>query len=271
MKRYDSYRQGREELSSGEILSRYGETISRMDVEAHLIALGYRPNEKWMFQLSVPFLRVSADANSAGGSKTSMLSEGISDLELNLTRYFNPDPQSEIAINLGIGMPTGSIDERLAGGGFLPYNMQLGSETWDLSPGIAFIREAGKFEFGISAEAEIHLGENSRDYSLGDSVQGTVWLDYIHSPYVEFGAFVRGGHMGKVDGPVLQNGVLHWNPENYGGSYLEGGLAVRLLHPSCPYGGKFLEFRASTPIWEETNGVHLVSDWTLDIGFGISF
>ena len=269
--RYERHQEGRREVSAEEVLGRYGRVMTRMDVEANVFSLGYRANENWMVHLSVPFLRMAGDVESLDENMFSLAVEGVSDLEVNISRYFHLDPQTQVALNLGIGVPTGSIDMKRRGS-LLPYSIQLGSGTWDLSPGIAAVRETGRFELGASVETDIHLGNNSRGYSSGNAVAGTMWVDYSVNPHLEFGVFVRGFHLDGVEA-FMQEGksALHWNPGNYGGDFVEGGLSVRLLHPSCPYGGKFLEIRASRPLWRNANGIHLVNDWTLDLGIGISF
>ncbi len=268
--RYEAHQEGRRVVSSGEALDRFGRLMTRMDVESNLFTFAYRPNEKWMVHVGVPFLRVGGDVEAADGSSFSFHVDGISDVDLNVSRFFYLTPQTQLALNLGLGFPTGTIDAQ-RNGVVLPYSLQLGSGTWDLSPGIAISREFGRLEMGALAEAEIHPGENDNGYRFGNSIGGSLWAHYNVSPYVVLGGFLRGGFQEAVEDPNPSGAALHRNPANYGGGYLESGISARLLHPSCPYGGKFLEFRASKPIWQDANGIHLVRDWMLEFGIGFSF
>ena len=269
--RYEEHRSGREVIDSRKVIERFGRVMTRMDVESNIFYVAHRPSDKWMFQASVPTLRISGVIESVDGSKGAMVVEGVSDVNLNISRYFNLNPQTHYALNLGIGLPTGSIDEE-KGGNVLPYSLQLGSGTVDLSPGIAGVKAFGLWEIGAAVKGDIHLGDNDRGYSYGNSILGSTWIEFDPNPYFELGAFIRGYHLEAVDDvPPDKPGALHRNPANYGGTYVDGGVSVKFKHPSCPYAGKYVQFRASKPLWQDVNGIHLTKDWSLDLGVGFSF
>jgi len=73
-------------------------------------------------------------------------------------------------LNAGITAPTGSIDQGVPGDGVFEYAMadRVGHlET--RNRGLTYLGEAGDFAWGAQVLGTIHIGDNSRDYRLGDS------------------------------------------------------------------------------------------------------
>ena len=72
-----------------------------------------------------------------GSSMGKMESNGICDLKIaGLYDLAQWDSGRRIHLNIGLSVPTGSIDEKKSDGSILGYGMQLGSGTWDFRPAI---------------------------------------------------------------------------------------------------------------------------------------
>lgn len=86
----------------------------------------------------------------------------------------------QVLLDLGLSLPTGSTNARDATPASsdqrLGYNMQLGSGTFDLLPGVTWTRHDGDWGFGAQARANLHLGRNEHDYSVGDRFEFGGWV-----------------------------------------------------------------------------------------------
>jgi hypothetical protein len=84
-------------------------------------------------------------------------------------------------LNLGFSLPTGSIDEMdvipasAPNEAQLPYPMQLGSGTYDFTPGVTFSEQRENWSWGGQLLATFRSGTNDRDYTLGNRIQATAW------------------------------------------------------------------------------------------------
>ncbi len=81
-----------------------------------------------------------------------------------------------------MSFPTGSIDKKddtpMGSNQQLPYPMQLGSGTFDLLPGITYLGQHNDISWGAQVSGVIRLGENDRDYRLGNRFDATAWGAY---------------------------------------------------------------------------------------------
>lgn len=82
----------------------------------------------------------------------------------------------------------------------LPYPMQLGSGTYDLLPGVTWLKHSDGSLLGVQASATLRLGDNDNGYTLGDRYLLTAW--YSHQVTSAFSSSVRVAveSWGNIDG-----------------------------------------------------------------------
>ena len=81
---------------------------------------------------------------------------------------------NRLILNAGFTAPTGSIDEGEDGQRF-EYEMQLGSGTFDLLPGLTYLGESETLAWGAQALGTVRLGSNANDYRLGNAYRLSAW------------------------------------------------------------------------------------------------
>ncbi len=91
-------------------------------------------------------------------------SAGLADTKVyglyNLSNNINRRIIASVAVNI----PTGSIrttgTTMMGENQRLPYDMQPGTGSYSLLPGITYVQQYGKFSFGADAGADIKLANN---------------------------------------------------------------------------------------------------------------
>lgn len=105
-------------------------------------------------------------------------------------------PNHNVNLGLGFSAPTGDVDIQLRrahglDGGFIHYNMQLGSGTWDFKPSLTYTGKTDKFSWGAQVSGIKRMeSRNKSGFALGDIFQGTAWGGYDLTNWLS--ASVRG-------------------------------------------------------------------------------
>ncbi|HAY74608.1 MAG TPA: alpha amylase, partial [Opitutae bacterium] len=156
-----------------------------MKMDMHMFGLMHAISDKWTLMGMVNYLDNEMDMimhfMEMGGMtmrhdhEMAAESSGLGDLKLvglyDLAKWNNG---RRIHLNLGLSIPTGSIDEK-SGADILGYGMQLGSGTWDFNPAITFLGQTDKYSWGAQIGGTFRIGENDQDYALGDNFCATLW------------------------------------------------------------------------------------------------
>jgi Protein of unknown function (DUF3570) len=106
------------------------------------------------------------------------------------------NPTHKVNLGLGFSAPTGDVDIQLRhahhkDGGFIHYNMQLGSGTWDFKPSLTYTGKTDKFSWGAQLSGTKRMeSRNKSGFALGDMFQGTAWGGYDLTNWLS--ASVRG-------------------------------------------------------------------------------
>lgn len=177
-------------------------------------------------------------------------------------------------LNLGISMPTGSVDQKQHGQ-FTHYHMQLGSGTWDLKPGVTYQGCAGPVSWGAQVMGTIRLeDENESGYQLGDVWETTGWAAYQLAEWVSVSGRMLWTSSDDIDGHY--NGPHgHSSPvdiqRNYGGERIDLGLGLNFLVPNGALKGHRLAIEALWAVDQESNGVFLERDFAIIAGWQYAF
>ena len=187
----------------------------------------------------------------------------------------------KVHLNAGLSVPTGSITDEgtllTPMGGTqtvrLPYQMQLGSGTWDLEPGVTYVGHEGNWNWGAQARATIRLGDNSSAYSLGDRFEATSWLAYGLTDSFSVSTRLKAATQGTIDGqdPRIVAPVQTAQTNFQGGDRLDILFGANYLFKDGALKGNRLAVEAGCPVTQNLNGPHLETDFTLTVGWQIAF
>ena len=158
----------------------------------------------------------------------------------------------------------------------LPYPMQLGSGTWDILPGITYNGRHDNLSWGGQLLGVIRLGENDRDYTLGDRLNVTAWTAYNINYWLSGSFRLDWAFWGNIDGadPDLNPAVVPTaDPDFQGGNRLDALIGLNFVNRAGPkwLQGQRLAFEFGLPIYQDLDGPQLETDWIILIGWRYAF
>jgi hypothetical protein len=205
-----------------------------------------------------------------------MRTSGLGDTELRAIYKIN----KHLVGSLGLSLPTGSIDKEFTTMGMTfraPYDMQLGSGTYDLKPALTYngLSDDAKWNWGAQCQYTYHIGKNNNDYSLGDNLKITSWLQRAFGPITSWVRMAL-NDTGRIKGqdpeiqklldPMMGAPTPDADPNNYGGQRLDGLIGVGYQKGSLSFG-----VEGGVPIYQNLNGLQLKTTWLLNVGVQVMF
>jgi hypothetical protein len=174
----DDNLEGSRVVSPNEVLKSYPVAHTRMTMAMNMLELMYAPSDRLTFMAMIPYDVKTMDHVYANGNPaTHDEVSGLGDVSfMGLLNLFG-DPRANgnrLILNAGFTAPTGSINEG-EGGKRYEYEMQLGSGTFDLLPGLSYLGESATFAWGAQALGTVRLGSNANDYRLGNAYRLGAW------------------------------------------------------------------------------------------------
>ncbi len=266
---------GTEELSNQEVFARgYMVTPTSMPMQMHMLGGMYAVSNDLTLMLMLPYRSASMDHQMMNGNTFTTESSGLGDIALTAMYNVFEKGNTRSHAQLGISFPTGSNEEKdttPASGGnevILPYPMQNGSGTFDLSPGITLLSQSPAFSFGSQLKAKIHLGENDSEYTLGNEVTFSNWVGYKLSDVFAPSLALTFLNWGDIDGanPALNPNMIHTaDPDLKAGSRIDLGFGLNIQAP-----GKLHDLRFGAnfdlPIYQSLDGPQMLTKGILTFG-----
>ena len=120
----------------------------------------------------------------------------------------------------------------------------------------------------------MRLGENSRDYRLGDELDLTLWKTRHWTETVSTHIRLDGKIWDDIHGadPELNASLVPTaDPHRRGGKRIDVGLGLNLLSREGDFEGQRLFVEFAMPVYQSLDGPQLETDWTLQIGWSIEY
>ncbi len=262
---------------------------TKMTMDMHMFGGMYAPTDDLTLMVMFNFIEKEMDHLTFAGMNPNVLlgrfttrSEGLGDTKLGALYRLYDDAVHHLHLNLGLSVPTGSIEERdeiftplnTRAIVRLPYAMQLGTGTFDLLPGVTYTARAGDVSWGAQYMAEVRLeDENDQGYAWGDKHSVTGWVAYQWAPWISASFRATYTHQDEIDGQDLQIGgpVQTAHPEFYGGERVDLLGGINLVGQSGALRGHRLAIEAGAPVHEDLNGPQMSTDWMLTVGWQKAF
>ena len=273
------YRSGTQDFTFDEVLFSPGETRTLQNFpvvptficqNVHAFSTSYAVSKSINLSLVVPYIAQGTDHISSVPNFPEFLlkSKGVGDIGLSASYLKRLTPDSALQFNGGIRVPTGSIDQmgdtpRNGAGTLerLPYTMQIGSGTVDLTASANYSRKFNDVQVGLNANTTIRTGMNDNNYRLGNNYGLAASVQYTKHKHIQPGIRVNFREIERIKGADLSllvpapipfpAGIT--NPDNYGGEKVNIAALVKI----CPEKDCKVSFSGEygIPIYQNLNGI----------------
>ena len=245
---------------------------TKMTMDMHMFGTMYAISNKWTLMGMINYLDNEMTMQSRM-MKMGSESSGLGDIKIaGLYDLAQWDSGRRMHLNLGLSLPTGSIDEKDSMSRVLGYGMQLGSGTYDFHPAITYLAQTEKYSYGAQLGGILRIGENDQDYTLGNKFEAALWgarkitdslsasakLDYSTQSEID-------GSDTRLDTRNMMMASPSFQTASQGRDITTFGLGLNYYFQNGGLSGHRLAAEWETPIDQKVNGVQLELDsvWTL--------
>jgi len=271
-------RDGSAQLSTAEVLNDFVVSPLEMTTEMHMLGAMYAPSDWLTLMLMGSVVSKEMDHITRTDVTFTTEADGIGDTKLMALVSVNPEGH----LNLGVSAPTGSIDERDNNPrcqmmntcpSRLPYPMQIGSGTWDITLGYTHQHYQGRWNVGGQILGIGRMGRNSQGYSLGNRAQATGWFGANTMDWLSLSGRLDFQMWEDIDGEdnQLRNLPNQFIPtartDLRGGERLSAGVGANLLIA----GTHRIAAEILLPVFQQLDGPQLESKYMATVGYQLAF
>ena len=279
---------GTKKISDDEVLADFMVAPKSMTMQMHMFGAMYAPSNELTVGFMLPYIEndmklvmeMPMDPAMNGGMGMPMTmrtdfetqSQGIGDLKaLALYNVFAND-KHRVHLNMGLSLPTGSIDEKdataMSGGKdvILPYPMQLGSGTYDVMPGITYNGTQDSFSYGSQLSAVLRTFSNDRDYRLGNRYQAQAWAALPIGQTVSLsvrGDYEQWGNIVGEDSDLNPMMVPTARKDLRAGKQFSTAIGINVLLRAV----NRIALEYEVPVYQDLDGPQLAADPMLTLGW----
>ncbi len=244
-----------------------------MDMNMHMLGVMYGYSEKITLMAMLPVMELSMQHQVNGnGKKFTTQASGFGDVKL--SALFKA--ADSWVLSMGLNFPTGSIDKKdvtaMSGATEvqLPYSMQTGSGSYELSLGTSYIKNYSRNSWGNKADVIVSLNDNDRDYKLGSRVELTSWYGIMLNEKNTFSIRLKLSDWGNISGADV---ALNPMTVPTADANLRAGTRADIL---LGYNYQLTQealigVEVGVPVYQNLDGPQLETDLTLQAGVQYGF
>jgi len=276
LEKLDGTLDGTHDISEAKVLDRFDAAPTDMTMQMHMAMVMYAPTDKLTLMAMLPYVSMSMGELQRDGTQSTERSEGIGDLELRgmYSLYATKDLRHKLLANFGVGLPTGSINERDPEGERMEYPMQTGSGTFSLLPGFTYLGQALPWGWGADFGSTLRIGRNDVGYRLGNRYQLGVSVARELTNWVSLSLGARGEYWENISG---EDPLLDPTTEPTKDTNLQGGKRISALfgitfHPQEGLlKGQHIHIQAEVPVVQSLDGPQLQRSLVIRAGWQFEF
>jgi len=275
----DGLRDGSEEVATELVLRDFAfAPVTRRGLE-HTAEIRYGISDGLTLQVEVPYLSLESGHLVNGDGPFSTEVSGLGDVRVSGLASVYTKANTRAHLTLGASIPTGAIDNMgvtpaAPAGTVLPYEMQLGTGSFDLLPSATVLVQNPQGSVGAQLGGRLHLGDNDRGYRLGDRIRATAWLGPRINDVLSLSFRILYENFDGISG--VDSGIdgvsdPTGSPENHGGEFVEIPVGLNLFLTDGPFAGHRLNAELSMPVHQDYNGVQPNRNFRLLVTWRKSF
>ena len=270
---------GTDDASFADALDRYMVSPTNMSMQMHMLGVMLAPADRITLMVMANYISMEMDHTTRmmpqNPSVFTTESTGFGDTKVALMYRIHSSSGTHLHAQLGVSLPTGSIDimDQTPASNpnemILPYPMQIGSGTYDLEPAMTWLDQWKNLSSGMQIRGTFRLGENDNDYRLGHRISIQKWLAGKIAPWLSISGRLEWGAHGKISGanPILNPLTsLTADPENSGKTYANAGFGINLYAFKGVLKDLRLDAEAILPFYQNLYGIQLKEKNTLVLG-----
>lgn len=229
-----------------------------------MVMLNYNSNSMDMKMRQMQMADMSGITMNTTTTDMSMKTSGFGDSKVYLIYKLSEKSHSQLLINAGVNIPTGTIQIKGAANNMLypnlryPYMMQLGSGTIDVLPGLTYIYQKHKFAFSTQFSSVIRTNTNSVGYKYGNVFNLNIWGAYNWWNNFSSSFRLLGSNTEAIKGfdPTFNKyNEIAANPSNYGGNRITGYIGTVYQFKSGILKKIKLGVEYGIPLYQNVNGI----------------
>ena len=241
-----------------------------MTMDMHMFSAMYALNNKISLMAMLPYIEKEMDMIKLSGmnkGKThSTSSRGIGDLSI--AGLYKLSGRSNLKLSLSI--PTGEFDEKdenmMGMMKTLPYPMQLGSGTYDVTFGYNYQKILSNWSYGFQLNATKRFDYNSEDWKYGDRREASAWVakPISKSVSLSFGFDIE--HQDNIDGKSSNrnNMTPTWNELFHSHLRVSSNVGLNFKLPNSK---SRIGIQCGVPVYMDVDGPQMKPDFKCNLGF----
>ena len=267
---------GADMISDEEIFNSYMIAPQSMNMQMHMIGVMYAPVNFMSFMLMGGFIQKDMDMDMDHGTHMMSFStktSGMSDLKFSIISKLYQKNSHNLLLQTGISFPTGSVQERnttpMQEDAKLPYAMQTGTGTYDITAGLTYTGNSRDISWGLQPLFIFRTGTNSEGYRFGDRYSLNTWVAYGPSPWVSISARFKGFHITSIKGVDSELNPMmspQADTENTGRNQINGLLGVNFTIPKGALEGIRVAAEYGIPLYQYVENIQMKQTGSFMIG-----
>ncbi len=248
---------------------------TEMNMKMHMFGAMYGLNNRHSLMLMLPYIENNMKMlNAMTNNISKMSSEGFTDVKISdLINLSTNNWQN--SLELGVSLATATIKASY-NGLRLPYRMQLGSGTYDVTMAFTGVKYLKQNSIGYQLKSLARLGRNSQGYSLGNKLSLTGWYAHKLTNNLSSSLNISYQDEAKIDGKDnMIEAALMTSPSRKsslsGGQILTGALGFNYLLNTGNKDATRLAVEYKFPLYQKLAGPQLGLTNIITLGVQQSF
>ncbi len=270
---------GNDHIDDATVLQDFMVAPTSMSMDMHMLHVMHAVSDKITVMAMFRYHDNSMQHLTRTGGTFETQSSGLGDTSLSanhvLTEWEGGTTVNQFALTYGLSLPTGSIDETaflppMMATTRLPYPMQLGSGTYDVSAGAMYLGYTASTYWGAHLLATTRTGENDNDYRLGNSFDFRSWVSKSWTNTISTFGHLDVEHIGNIHGadPVLNPMMVPTaDPNRRAQTDITLGFGVEWNALE----GQIITLAFSDSVYHDVDGPQLEPNSSIRVGWRVTF